>query len=120
VTQYSKFFTALLAAAVSALAAQLVGGHITQVGLVNVALAVVTAALVFVSPNVPELAPYTKALVAGLGAGAALLATLIGAGSLSAVTPAEWTQIGVAVLNTAAVYFVKNGPPAAASRRVGA
>lgn len=110
-TAYSKFLSALAAAAISALAAQVIGGHVTQVGLVNVALAVVTAALVYVSPNVPGLAPYSKALVAGLGAGAQVLATIIGAGSLAALTPSELAQIGIAVVNVAVVYFVRNSPP---------
>jgi hypothetical protein len=117
VGRYSKLFTALSSAAISALALQLIGGSLTQVGLVNVAIAVVGAAAVYFSPNVPGRAPYSKAIMAGLAAGATLLATLIGAGSLMAVTPAEWSQVGLAVLNTAVVWFVKNSPMPAAARR---
>ncbi len=117
IVDYRKFISALLTAALSAVAAQTIGGHITQVGWVNVGVAVATAALVVLSPNIPGSAPYTKALVAGIGAGLALFASIVGAGSLASVTPAEWTQVGLAVLNTVAVTFVRNGSvPAPAVR----
>ncbi len=112
-TRYNKLGAAVMAAIASALVAQFVGGHMTQVGFVNVGLAGLSAVAVWAAVNHPVLSPYSKAIMAGLFAGAALLNTLVGAGSLAAVTGSEWAQVGIAVASAAAVYMVANATGAA-------
>lgn len=110
--KYSKVIVALVLAAVGAVSTALTGDNtINQSEMINIAIALFTAAAVFFGPNVPGVGLYTKVIMAGLGT--LLMAvqsaiTASGGVSLASINTSEWGQIGAAVLNAVLVYFVPN------------
>ncbi len=101
---YWKSVVAVIVAVLSAVGAALTGDEtISNNEWVNVAIAGVTAAAVFAAPNVPG-ARYTKAILAVLGAGLAVLASAI----LGGVTYTEWIQIILAGAGAVGVYAKSN------------
>lgn len=105
-TQYAKFFAAVVATVLTALSAALFGDNtISATEWVNVAIAGVGAAAVFAAPNVPG-ARYTKTVIAVLTAVLTVLASAIVGG----ITVTEWIQIGLAALGAVGVYSVPNQP----------
>lgn len=103
-SQYAKFFAAVVATFLSAVVAALYGDqHISNPEWVNIAVAVVGALAVFAAPNVPG-AAYTKSILAVLAAGLAVAASAITNG----ITPTEWMQIALAGLGALGVFAVPN------------
>lgn len=103
-SQYAKFFAAVVATVISGIVAALYGdGTVSSTEWVNVAIAAVGALAVFAAPNVPG-AAYTKSILAVLAAGLAVAASAIVGG----ITPTEWMQIALAALGALGVYAVPN------------
>lgn len=103
---YWKSFLAVVVTILSAILAALTGDEvISNPEWVNVAIAGVTAAAVFAAPNVPG-ARYTKAILAVLGAGLAVLSSAI----IGGVTQTELIQIAVAAAGAVGVYAKSNEP----------
>ena len=103
---YSKALAAVLASGLSAAIVALTGDNaFSNVELINVAIAVVSAGAVFAAPNVPH-ARISKAIMAVLMAVLTLLVNLIADG----VTVSEWLQLAVAALSAVGVYAVRNTP----------
>lgn len=101
---YAKSVLAVVAAGITAAIAALSGDNIvSSVEGINIAIAVVTAAAVFTSPNVPG-ARITKFVLAVFGAVLTLAVQLIAGG----FTLSEWLQLGVAALAALGVYAVPN------------
>lgn len=101
---YAKSVLAIVVAGISAAIVALTGDNaFSNVELINIAIAVVTAAAVFTGPNVPG-AAVTKMVLAVLGAVLTLAVNLIVGGlSLS-----EWLQLAVAAAGAIGVYAVPN------------
>lgn len=101
---YAKSVLAVVAAGISAAIVALTGDAVLDdVELINIAVAVVTAAAVFTGPNVPG-ARITKFVLAVLGAVLTLAVNLIADG----VTVSEWLQLAMAALGALGVYAVPN------------
>lgn len=101
---YSKSIGYLVAAALTALIAS--DGQVTPTNVVNVALAVLGAAGVYLLPNLPDGArAYTKSLVAAAIAGLTVLGSAL---ITPGITTVEWLQIGVAILAALHVYIAPN------------
>ena len=103
-SQYSKFFAAVVATVLSAVMAALFGdGVISNPEWVNIAIAGVGACAVFAAPNVPG-AVYTKSILAVLTAVLTVLSSTITGG----ISTTEWIQIALAGLGALGVYAVPN------------
>lgn len=101
---YWKAVVAVIVTILSAVGAALTGDEVISANeWVNIAIAGVTAAGVFAAPNVPG-ARYTKAVLAVLGAGLAVMASAI----IGGVTYTEWIQIIVAGAGAVGVYAKSN------------
>lgn len=103
---YAKSVLAVVVAGISAAIVALTGDNsFSDVELINIAIAVVTAAAVFAGPNVPG-ARVTKMVLAVLGAVLTLAVNLI----VDGVTLSEWLQLAVAAAGAIGVYAVPNSP----------
>lgn len=116
-----KFINAILmvvAAGVSIAVAAVSDGQVTQVEGLNIATVVFGAIAVYLAPLVPD-AQYVKWGIAGLTAGLSALVTVIGAGGVQGVTPAEWTQVAAVAVAAviAAIRTVIVSTPTAARAR---
>lgn len=105
-TQYSKFFAAVVATVLAAVSTALFGDNvISPQEWVNVAILGVGACAVFAAPNVPG-SKYTKSIIAVLTAVLTVLASVIVGG----VHTTEIIQIALAGLGALGVYAVPNVP----------
>lgn len=105
--RYGKGAVAVVAAVASALVAAYTDNTLTPTEVVNVAIAGVGALTVVLAANLPAGAwAATKAWMAGLSAGLAVLASVIVGG----LTLDEGWQIAVAVLGAAGVWQTPNAP----------
>jgi len=101
---YLKAIAAVVVTVLSAILAATMGNSaIDPTEWVNVAIAGVSACLVFAAPNVPG-ANVTKAIVAVLLAGLTVAASAIVGG----ITYTEWIQIAVAAAGAVGVYALPN------------
>lgn len=104
-TRYTKAIVSILAAALVVIGAALTDNVVSQLELVNIAIATLTAVGVFLIPNLDE-GPrrYAKAAVAFLGAALTALVTVLSDG----VTPSEWIVVALAALGAIGVTVLPN------------
>ena len=100
---YVKAGIAILGALLTAAVGFTTDGELSDVELVNIAIAGVSAATVYFGKNVPS-AKYTKAILAGLMAGLAFLTTAI----LGGIDTNELLQLGVILGGALGVYQFPN------------
>jgi hypothetical protein len=111
---YAKFILAVVATIASAVAAAVTDGRVTNVELVNIAIAALGAIGVVIVPNLPEgIAAYSKSIVAALMAIATALVGFLVAGP---VTASELVQLIVIALAAIGVFVVPNQSAPAAIR----
>lgn len=98
-TRYGKSITAALFAGLTAAAATFTDGHITRGEGIQIAVAVVTAAGVWLAPNLPTYQG-VKTILAAILAALDLAVTSLAPGH---VTGAEWTNLALAAVGVIAV-----------------
>lgn len=91
--RYIPLFATLAAAGLGAAVAAATDNHITNVEWINIAIAVVSSAAVFTSPNIPG-ATYVKFAISMIAPVLAFAASAITDG----ISVSEWLQIGVIAL----------------------
>lgn len=95
---YGKVIAALVFAAITAVQAAISDGHLTPTEWVQVAIAVTTAAIVWLVPALPQ-APWTKTALGAVLAALNVLVTVIAHG----VSAYDLTEIALAVLTALGV-----------------
>jgi hypothetical protein len=100
---YAKALTALVIAALTALASALTDDSLTSAEAIQVAIAVTTAAGVWVAANVASL-PHAKTVIAGILAALNLAVTYITDG----ISGAEWVNLALALIGVFAVWAIPN------------
>ncbi len=100
--KYGKTIVAIVAAVLTAIQAATVNGHITRLGVVQIAIAATTAVLVYIVPVVPEW-PWSKSVIAGILSALNAVATLI----VSGWGATTGTEIVLAIL---AAVFIRYAP----------
>jgi hypothetical protein len=111
-TTIAKAVAALLGAAGVTLVSALSDGHVNTVEAIQIAIAVATAAGVYLAANVPQMV-WAKTAIATVLAVLNLYVTYVAAGP---ITTAEWVNLGIAALTALGVYVVPNGSRAAVPR----
>lgn len=107
-SRYAKALVAILTAALGVLVTALTDNRVTPVELTNLAIAVLTAAAVYLVPNLPAgPGAWAKAIVAVAGTALQALAPLLLEGH---VTPAGWVIVALAALGALGVGIVPNTP----------
>lgn len=103
---YWKSVVAVIIALLSAAQASLLGDEVISSNeWVNIAIAGVTAGMVFAAPNVPG-ARYTKAILAVLGGSLVVMSSAI----IGGITTSEWIQILLAGAGAVGVAVKSNVP----------
>jgi drug/metabolite transporter (DMT)-like permease len=109
ISVYSKSIAFLIATAFGAVIAANTDGDVSVTEWVNVLIAVVGAALVYLVPNLPDgIKAYAKTFVAAIVAGLTVLASALISGGIETN---EWLQIGMAILGALGVFIVPNATP---------
>jgi hypothetical protein len=107
VEKYGKAFAAIVFAALTtAYQITSAGGDFGAIQVVQVGIAVVTAAGVWLVPITPE-APWVKSALAALLAALQILVTAVVGG----VNGSEWLQVSLAVLTALGVYLAPATSP---------
>lgn len=106
VKKYSKLLVWAVFAALMLLPSALGDGHISAVEGVQMLIAAAGAVVVWVSGHLPANVTWPKTVAGAAAAGLALLVTAVAAGGFSGVTPAEWSNIALAVLGALGVGVV--------------
>ena len=107
-SRYTKAVVSILAAALVALVSALTDDVVTQVELVLVCIAIVTAVTVYLVPNLPTgPARYAKAITGFTGAGLSALVLIVADG----VTLSEWLTVAVAALGGIGIAVLPNTGP---------
>lgn len=114
-TQIRSLLLMVLATGLTALVAALADGHVSQPEAINILLAFLGAAVVFTAPNIPG-HDYVKWVLAALTAAAMAVASFIGSGGITALTPSEWIQVVIAILGALGVGVFPNTPTPALGR----
>jgi len=111
--KYKKAVASVVMATMIALVPILNSGPITVISKLNIGIAFLSAFLVYLVPNFPEV-PMMKTIVASIMAAAMFLVTVVTAdcrslGQLSTcVAVVNWIQCGVVILKAAGVYVIPN------------
>ncbi|MBN9376310.1 MAG: hypothetical protein J0I40_13160 [Cellulomonas sp.] len=115
-TQYAKAIAAIIAAALAVIGAAITDGTITPVEAVTIAIAILTAVVVYLVPNFDAGAQaYAKGVAAFLGAGLAALATVLASTTgWATVTLSDWITVALAALGGIGVVVVPNLKPTSA------
>lgn len=100
---YAKSLLAVVATIITGVVAALSDNTITPTEWLNVGILAATAASVFTGPNVPG-APYTKAILAVIGAALTFLSSAL----VDGISAAEWGQVAVVALAAVGVGAVGN------------
>lgn len=104
-TRYTKAVVAIVAAVLVVLGAALTDDTVSQLELVQIAIALVTAVSVYLVPNLDAgTRRYAKGGVAFLGAGLAALVTVLSDG----VTYSEWVTVALAAIGAVGVVILPN------------
>jgi len=112
IRHYAKAIGQILAAALVILVAALSDGTISPVEFVNIMIAIVTAAGVYLVPNLDSgIAKYAKAIVSLVGAALAALVLILSPGiGFDQVTLADWLTVLLAALAAIGIGIVPNAP----------
>lgn len=112
ITHYAKSIGQVLAAGLIILVAALSDGKLAPVELVNIVIAVVTAAGVYVVPNLASgVGGYAKAIVSVVGAALAALSLVLSPGlGFGQVSLADWLTVVLAGLAAIGIGIVPNAP----------
>lgn len=110
-SKYAKAIVAILTSVLTVFAAAMTDGKVTTLELANIAIAFLTAFLVYAVPNFQQnVGAWAKALVAVLGAALQALVPFLVNGT---VTPAQWLLVLLAGIGALGVGIVPNVNPAA-------
>lgn len=104
----AKFIAALVGAALVVLSSALSDGDFSLVEQIQVAVAVATAAGVYIAANLPALTGAKTAIAAVLAALNLVIVYLTDAAGTS-LTGSEWVNVGLSVLTAVGVFTVSNG-----------
>ncbi|MCV2396185.1 hypothetical protein OEB99_17885 [Actinotalea sp. M2MS4P-6] len=109
-TTYTNAIVAIIASALAVLGAATTDGIVTPVEAINIAIAVVTAAEVYLVPNLDTgIRAYAKGIVAFTGAGlGALVVIRADVNGWAAVSLSDWITVALAALGAIGVGALPN------------
>ena len=113
-SQYLKAIVALVTAVLGVVVTALTDDVITQVEIIGILIALLTAVGVYVFPNIKDqhVLAWTKAVVAIVGTALQTLNVIVGsAGDISGVSTSEWLLVILSALGALGVGIVPNVDP---------